>query len=404
MSRTKHLVILVFRLLFLVLVCATTMVMLSMQTYKTDQIPIAKNFGEKSIDIFTENGATVTYEIVGDEIVFDINQSGESFDDIMVFLTFDKANYDASFMRSMLGDNAKEYEEYISQMENGPWLGHCNFVLKGESFFTTSKGQYTFADAALTEYVEGISSSKANTTVTTESFDVKKDEKIMVALVFGSEAGGALENGKYTLKADLKLLHPEGKQLDMNFYEKAGVFLKFAAQAVSEAGFGIFNVTNWLTFYGVLVILGWFIYLWRDIRSMAKIFCALLEGDGTTVIVKVYINGIFSEEYTTTNGGNIAFALIITLICYLIFIITTPIRMLIHIVRDIIYLIKEDDEIEGFSFLGNILGSAGIYSLIVGITGLFGAGVLIGGIATAIGIALCIAAHFICKHREEEYG
>ena len=78
--------------------------------------------------------------------------------------------------------------------------------------------------------------------------------------------------------------------------------------------------------------------------------------------------------------------------------------MLIHIVRDIIYLIKEDDEIEGFSFLGNILGSAGIYSLIVGITGLFGAGVLIGGIATAIGIALCIAAHFICKHREEEYG
>ncbi len=406
MSRAKHLTILIMKVAFLMLVFAATTVMMAMQTYSTDEIPIAKNFNEKNIIVLTENGATVTWEVVDGELVFDIKQSGDHYDDITVFLTFENVGYDSSFIRSMLGDDAGEHEAFISEMENGPWLGHCNFCLKGESFFTTSKGKYTFGDGALTEYVHSVLSSDANTVEQTEGFTVdKEDGSVMVMLMFGSEDSGALENGKYTLKADLKLGHPEGKQLDLSFLQRAGIVLKLGGQAVADAGWGIFNVTSWLTFYGVMVILGWFIYLWRDLRTMAKIFFALLEGDGTRVIVRTYINGVFAEEHEEYSGGsNIFIALMLTILCYVVFLVTIPIRILIHIIRDIIYLFKEDDDIEAFSFVGNILGSVGIYALIVGIVGLMSASYVLGGIATVLGIALCIAAHFICKNREEDYG
>ncbi len=404
MSRAKHLTTLIMKLVFLVLVCVATMVMSAMQTYSTDEISIAKDFDENSIDVLTENGATVSWEVVDGELVFDIKQSGDNYDDITVFLTFKNVGYDSTFIRSMLGDDAGEHEEFISEMENGPWLGHCNFCLKGESFLTTSGGKYTFVDDAMTEYVQGVLSSGANTSEQTEEFTVdKEDGSVMVLLMFGSEDSGALENGKYTLKADLKLGHPEGKQLNLNLLQQAGIVLKLGGQAIADAGWGIFNVTSWLTFYGAMIIVGWFIYLWRDLRAMAKIFSAILDGDGATVIIRTYINGVFAEEYTTTNGGNIFVALLLTGLCYIVFLVTIPVRILIHIIRDIIYLFKEDDDIEAFSFVGNILGSVGIYALIVGIVGLMSASYVIGGIATVLGIAACIVAHFICKRREEDY-
>ena len=394
------------KLVFITLVCVATMVMSAMQTRSTDEISIAKNLDENRIDVLTENGAKVTWEVVDGELVFDIKQSGNDYDDITVFLIFDNIGYDSSFIRSMLGDDAGEHEEFLSEMENGPWLGHCNFCLKGESFFTTSRGKYTFVDAAMTEYVQGVLSSGANTSEQTEAFTVdKEDGSVMMLLIFGSEDSGALDNGKYTLKADLKLGHPEGKQLNLNLLKQAGILLKLGGQAVADAGWGIFNVTSWLTFYGAMIILGWFIYLWRDLRTMAKIFFALLEGDGTRVIIRTYINGVFAEEHEGYSGGsNIFIALLLTGLCYIVFLVTIPIRILIHIIRDIIYLFKEDDDIEAFSFVGNILGSAGIYVLIAGIVGLMSASYVVGGIATAIGLAACIAARFICKNREEEYG
>ena len=405
MSRAKHLATLVMKLLFLVLVCAATMVMSAMQTYSTDQIPLAKGFDEENIDVWAENGATVTWEVVNGELVFDITQSGERYDDITVLLSFDSVNYDASFLRSMLGDDAGEHEAFLSEMENGPWLGHINYCLKGESFFTTTKGAYTLTDPALGDYVGSIASSGANTGEQTEEFTVNKDDAyVTLYLIFGSESTGALENGKYTLKADLKLTHPEGKQLDLSLFQRAGMVLKLGGRAIADAGWGVFNVTSWLTFYGAMILLGWFIYLWRDLRAMAKIFSAILEGDGATVIVRVYINGTFSEEYTTTNGGNIFVALLFTALCYIVFLVTIPLRILIHIIRDVVYLFLEDDDIEAFSFVGNILGSVGIYAALVGVVGLMSANYAVGGIAAALGIGGCVAAHFICKRREEEYG
>ena len=406
MSRVKHLTMLIIKLVFIVLVFAATMVMMAMQTSSADEIPIAKDFDEEDLYIETANGATVRWEEKDGELVFDIEQSGNNYDDIKVSLLFDNVTYDSSFIRSMLGDNAGKHEKFISEMEEGPWLAHCNFHLRGESFFTTTKGRYTFTDAALTDYVESVVSRGANTSTKTESFTVSKEEKsVIVILTFGAEGEGALENGKYTLKADLKLGHPEGKKLDISLLEQAGIFVRFGAKAVAEAGFGVFNVTNWLTFYGVMVLLGWFIYLWRDLRAMVKIFFALLEGDGTRVIVRTYINGAFSEEHEEyASGSNTFIALMLTLLCYIVFLLTIPIRILIHIIRDIIYLFKEDYDIEAFSFLGNLLGSVGIYALIVGIVGLAGASYVIGAIGAVLGIAMCVAAHFLCKNREEEYG
>lgn len=405
MNRVKHLTALIIRVVFILLVFVATMVMMSMQSYAADQIPIARDFDEDNIDILTENGATVSWEIVDGELVFDITQSGEKYDDIAVILTFNKVEYDTAFLRSMLGDDAGEHEEFISEMESGPWLGHYNFHLKGESFFTTDNGSYTFTDAALGEYIESVVSSGANESTQTESFTVNNgDEYVTAMLIFGSEKYGALESGRYTLKMDLKLGHPEGKQLDMSLLETAGMVCKLGVKAVGEAGLDIFNVTNWLTFYGVMIILGWFIYLWRDLRSMAKIFSAIVDGDGTTVIVKTYVNGYLTDEHTETNGGNPLVALILTMLCYIVFLVTIPIRMLIHIVRDIVYLFKEDYDIEAFSFLGNFLGSVGIYALLVGIVGLLSASYIVGGVGSVLGLALCISAHFICKRREEDYG
>lgn len=409
MSRVKHLFTLITKLAFLVLVCAATMVMGAMQTATADEIPLARDFNEKNIEVMTNNGATLRWEVTDGELVFEINQSGDTYDDIAVFLTFNNVAYDSSFMRSMLGEDAGEYEQFISEMENGPWLAHCNFSLKGESLFTTGSGRsYTFSDAAMTDYVKTVVSSAANETEQTESFNVSKDEgSVMVMLTFGAEDMGAMKNGKYTLKADLKLLHPEGKQLDISILEQAGIVLKFAARAVAEAGLGVFNVTNWLTFYGVLAILGWFIYMWRDIRTMIKIFFALLDSaeEGTAVIIRTYINGVYAGERTEYTGdGKILVAFIMTMLCYVLFIVTTPIRIIIHIIRDIIYLFKEDYDIEAFSFLGNFIGSMGIYAFLVGIVGLVSANYVLGGIAGGVGLVLCIAAHFICKRREEDYG
>ena len=85
MSRVKHLTTLIMKLVFLTLVCAATMVMSAMQSVSTDEISIAKDLDENSIDVLTENGATVTWEVVDGELVFDIKQSGDHYDDITVY-------------------------------------------------------------------------------------------------------------------------------------------------------------------------------------------------------------------------------------------------------------------------------------------------------------------------------
>jgi len=394
---------LIVKLVLFVLVFALTAALVSMQTYPTDGIPLAKNFDETNIDVMLENGATLDWEIVDGEIVFDITQSGDNYDDITVFMFFREFSYDSSFMRSLLGENAGNHEEYISEMENGPWLAHCNFCLKGESYFTTTKGQYTFGDNTLTEYVENVVSSEANTVTQTESFNVnKEDSSVMVALTFGAENSGALENGKYTLHTELKLGHPEGKKLNIGYFDVVKTLFKLAGQSIERAGMEIFSVTNWLTFYCIWVILGWFIYLWRDMRAVFKVFFAVLCGDYSgagIVIVSVYRNGTLVSTYedTSDSGSQILVAILCAALAWVALTITIPIRMLWYMIRDIFYLFKEDEVLEDFSYMGNLLGSVGIHVIIVGIAGVFGIARMFGAIALVVGIAMCIGAHYLCK-------
>ena len=97
MSRVKHLTTLIMKLVFLTLVCAATMVMSAMQSVSTDEISIAKDFDENSIDVLTENGATVTWEVVDGEL--------EALEEVRIDFT---VNRDAN-------DRATAYEQAKSQ-------------------------------------------------------------------------------------------------------------------------------------------------------------------------------------------------------------------------------------------------------------------------------------------------
>ena len=112
MSRVKHLSMLIVKLALFVLVFGVTAAMLAMQSYPTDGISFAQNLNESNVDVLLENGATLDYEIVDGEIVFDITQSGDDYDDITVFLTFDDVKYDSTFVRSLFGEDAGKNEAY----------------------------------------------------------------------------------------------------------------------------------------------------------------------------------------------------------------------------------------------------------------------------------------------------
>lgn len=400
MSRVKHLTMLIVKLVLFVLVFALTAAMMAMQDHPTDGIPLARDFDESNIDVILENGATLDWEITDGELTFDITQSGENYDDITVLLFFDDIGYDSSFIRSLLGDDAGKHEEFLSDMENGPWLGHFNFCLKGDSFFTTDTGDYTLCDDVLTEYVESVVSSDANKSTQTEQFTVEReDESVMVGLMFGAEDTGALKSGRYTLDAELKLGHPDGEKLNLGYFDIVGILFKVAGQALAQSGLKVFSVTNWLTLYCVWVILGWFIYLWRDLRAVLDTFLSASIAASTTIIIHVYVNGIYTGSREESDGGWFV-GLIYALIVWFVLTITIPIRMLWYVIRDIIYLFKEDELMEDFSYTGNLLGSIGIHVILMGIAGVIGVERVFGAVALIVGIGMCIGAHFLCRSKE----
>lgn len=398
-SRVKHLTMLIVKLVLFVLVFALTSALNALQTYPTDGISLTKNLDEDDIDIILENGATLDWTVEDGQLVFDITQSGDEYDDVFVMLTFDDVGYDTTFLRSLLGKDAGDYEEYISAMENGPWLGHVNFCLKGDSFFTVNTGRYTFTDAALGEYTHSVVSSEANESEQTESFTVDRDDtSITVALTFGAKDSGALESGRYTLDAELKLGHPEGKKLNIGYLGVLGILLKVSRRALNEYGWGVFSITNWLTLYCVWVILGWFIYLWRDMRAVIGAFLSGSFSDNMVTVKEIYVNGIYSGSYTESNAGaNLMMRIICAGVVWFLLTITIPLRMIWYLIRDIIYLFKEDEVLEDFSYTGNLFGSIGIHALLIGIAGVFGVSKLIGVIALVVGITLCLVARSLCK-------
>lgn len=240
-----------------------------------------------------------------------------------------------------------------------------------------------------------------------ESLYTEKGENVDFMLIFGSEGQGALPSGRYVFDAKFGVSGLYEGDAELSFGSKVKVITNTCINALKEQGFDIFNVENWLVFYGAMIVTGMLVYLWRDLRSLKKIFGAMLEEryPPVRVIIKVYVNGYETNEYSYIDDGtSMLGAFFVALVTYVLFLITYPIRILVNVISDIVYLIRDDDEIEGFSIIGNVLGSVGIYTLLFGIVALLGASYLAGGICTIVGLGACIGAHFICKYREEEYG
>ncbi|MBQ4066610.1 MAG: hypothetical protein IJD22_03080, partial [Clostridia bacterium] len=218
----------------------------------------------------------------------------------------------------------------------------------------------------------------------------------------------ALPSGTYTFSGFVEAAGLYGEDAPkISFLSSVNILTSVASRSAKEKGLSVFSVENWLVFYGVMIMFGQFIYLWRDLRAMSKIYGAIMEAGGETfeVIVTTYVNGCYSGQHTELRGGGSPLvALLISVLCFMVFMLTIPIRIIIYIIRDIVFLFKEDYDLDGFSYTGNILGSVGIYVLLFGIVALIGQSTVLGIICTVLGIAMCVVASILCKKKEEEFG
>ncbi len=418
MNRTKHGIMLGFKVLFIILCFVVVSVFTTFKN--TENSPLNAVKGKVGLDsceilvfdaAFEESGASLTYEIQDGKIVFDLVQSGKQYDDVCVLISYPDFTYDAGAMREYLydtlGDDAEQEEDYLKAMEEGPWKCNYSFGLTGDVKNPDSnKVVYTLCDPFEKEHTAVMKAAGQTERTRIDDIYTEKGEELLFMLIFGSEREGALPSGQYVFEADLGVSGLYDEDVSLSFSSTIGIITSIFVKTIKDNGFGIFNVESWLTFYGAMIVTGMFIYLWRDLRSLKKIFGAMLEErhPPVRVIVKVYVDGYVTDEYSyLDNGSSMVAAFIVTLLCYVFFLLTYPLRILVQIIRDIVYLIRDDDEIEAFSYLGNIMGSVGVYVLVAGIVGFMGASTVLGIIGTVLGLGLCIGAHFICKRHEEEY-
>ncbi|MBR6562558.1 MAG: hypothetical protein IKK70_01300 [Clostridia bacterium] len=419
MSRAKHIAMLVFKVIFIILCFALASLTSILTNANTEMFDLMKSKVElDKCEIlvmdssFDEVGASLDYRFEEGKIVFDLVQSGNSYDDVCIAITFPKYDYDPELMRNYLNDTvgkvSEKEEKFLAAMDEGPWNTTFTFLMTGEANADSNKVNYTIMDSDSVEYVDYYRTPDDNLEPETiEDIYVAQDEELTFLLTFGAKNKGALPSGRYVLEGNLGVsgLYESRERLSLGTTIK--VVSATCADTLKEKGLSIFGVENWLSFYGVMVVFGMFVYLWRDLRSLKKIFCAMMEErhPPVKVIVKTYVNGFVTDEYSyVDDGSSFIAALIVTFICYVIFLLTIPLRIVIHLIRDIIYLFKEDYELDGFSVTGNILGSVGVYVLLFGIVSLMSANTVAGIIGTLLGIGMCVGAHFLCKRCEEDYG
>ena len=408
MNRVKHLTMIILKVVFILLCFVLASAMTTLQNAPLARFDEMKGHtGAEGCEVLvlSEDDGSLEYDVVDGKIVFDIVQSGDRYDELEVVISYPAYKYDISPMRDYLydtiGESAKREEGYLKAMEEGPWRTTYQFRLTGDAE-NDSNASYTLLTADDAEYTPSFKAGD-NEFTKIEDLRIDKDEELSFILTFGSERGGALESGRYVFESDLAVngLYEETASLSM--LTTVNVLWKTCIQSVQENGLKIFTVNNWLSFYGAMIALGMFIYLWRDLRTMVKIFCAVTDsmGEGVHVIVHTYINGVYAGSRHEIQGGPSIFgALIVTVLAYMFFLLTIPIRILIYLVRDIVYLFVEDYDLDDFSYTGHILGSVGIYVLLFGIVGLLSASTVIGIICTIIGLVACIIASKLCSRNE----
>ncbi len=407
MGRGKRIASLVVRVVFILGCFLMTYLYNAFTAYGGAQVNLTDEAHLAQITAETKNGASAEVRLEGGRYVIEVAQSGAAYDDVRLVIPLGANAYDTSYMERMLGDDAADYEEYLSALKSGPWSGKFFYMMTGESLFVTDKdAMFTMQTSNGFSTTDGIYSSAANEKRVSTEVDFAVGEETTVYLIMGSASGGALPSGKYyfTLSQTMYLPSDSGiedfsKEVESKM---AWRVLGEALQAVTLADF--FAVPSLLTFYGMMCLFCLIFYLWMDLSSALKIAGKVLSSGKTEkVIIKTYVNGVYQGSREEMRGGGSLFAAIMVfLLSMMLFVLTVPVRTVVIIVNDIYHLIRGDEDAEGNPIWGNIVGSIGLYFGYLALVGLMaGWNILIVIVGAAIGIPLMIWASKLTQKSEE---
>ena len=398
MSRIKHVIQLIIKIVFIFACFTLSIVYNAIVNYSTDDLDITGALPDEGSVLFTAKSGVANYEIKDGAIVVTIEEEGAKYDDIYLILIAPEAKYDPSYLKEMLGKRASKYEDYIAAMEEGPWMGKLRFLLTSDK-----RGQYTVHDPDDGTYTFDVASARATEHDHTDEIKASKGEALVSMVTFGAEGSGSLPAGTYTLSADYSfsgLADENEEKPSVSFLDKVGIIARISWKALKAQGVkGLFTVNNWLVFYGAVCLFGTFIFLYRDTINVLKFIKAVYHGsDMGPVVYNIYVNGVYSGTVTESSAGaSLALAILFGALFTALLIITLPIRLLVNIVMDIVHLFKKDEAIQGYSLIGNVLGSVGVYAFAFGIMALISASYIVGGVALGIGAVLLAVGTVLCR-------
>ncbi len=407
MGRTKRVIDLVVRVVFIVLCLVLTYLFNAVGNFTTGSD--INMLTEESAELLVDGNAEAKMSFEDGKAVVEVITPGDKYTDITVLINVDKISPDTSVLKDAVGEMDGETKEYFEKLDNGPWVTKMHYQLTGDELFANDKSMYTFSDGIHDDYPMGVASSGANQDNVSDELVYEKGDGALAVFTLGSEDTGSLPAGKYYLTSSLYFTgveNEDGTVEKMPRSASASAFGTLALNALKNTSFtSFFEISSLLTFYGMIVAFGCVFYLYSDLRSAIKIGAIAAAGDGKvyTVVISTYINGVYSGSRTETytNGspfiGCVAFVL-----SYMLFIITIPLRMVVIIIKDIIHIAAGDANEEGFPLFGNLFGSIGVYAALVCFITLYtSAPVVWSIIAGVIAIPCLIIAGKLCRNAEE---
>ncbi len=405
MNRTKHVVLLIIKIVFILLCFVVNLVVSALNGYSGQNVNILHDNVEYC-SFVAEGDAWVDFEKMEDGRMALYVEQGSTPVPMTVYITSKKLAFNRAYYEEILGSRAEDYTEFFDKMDAGPWNIEAVYTLTAAEGDTDGMFYTVHTADGRTDSVP------LGTSFQTPSFAAERNEQLDMQLTIGSEDGAPLPAGTYYLDVYVRFLSAtDGTPIALSSADTARVLGNTVAGAFREATWSdLFGVTSWLQFYGVIIAFGCFFYLWKDIKHTFRIACAVgnaCYSEGTEAIVSYYVNGhCVGTERTTVGGTSGIFAAIVAFVLvYMFLLLTLPLRLIIQMVMDIVYLIIDDEKLEGVSVTGNLLGSLGLYVSVFGFMLLVGqmANFLIALLVLAAGIGMIIGANALTKRAEENY-
>ncbi len=404
MGRTKRIVDLVIRVVFIVLCFVATYLF---NAYSEADFGGKISFVEGAeIDVFTHNGAEASYTVEDGVLVLDIKKAGEKHSDISLVLEISDIRFDTSYYEELLGKRGEEYAEYIQALKDGPWDGSLHYQVTGESLLSTGDKYYTIFDMISTQENK-VASSQANTKEVSETTWFESGESCIIMLDMGTESTGPLPAGKYYIHVDLVLTGPSDVASPAG--AKLNIFAEFTRDAMAQTSVSsMFRIDSLMTFYGMMVAFGCVFFMYQDLRACFKIAIAAFRAGGPpiSIISRTYVNGVcVGYTYVHDEGAffvKLLIAMITFMFVYMFFLLTIPIRMIIIICKDIFHIASGDANEEGFPIFGNLIGTVGVYGLLFAWMGFMASwNMALVIISLIIAIPALVFASKLCKKGEE---